>query len=94
MALPSIARSRVTNNGSSVIGRYVMGIFGMGHVHVARQLDCILHSQYLSHDADSDLSRGFAANVDTNRATQALQLQFGESHVLLHSLVTRSIVSA
>ena len=71
-----------------------MGVFGMGHIHVARQMDSIFNGQHFGHDADSDLGRGFAANVDANGATQALQLQFGKTHVFLHSLVTRSIVSA
>ena len=89
-----MVRSNVTDDGAWFIGWDVVAVFGIGHIHVAWQWDGILDSQYLGHDADCDFSGCFAADVDTDRATQAFQLLRRDAHVLLHSLVSRQVVSA
>ena len=89
-----MARSNVTDDGAWVIGWDVVAVFGMGHIHVARQLNRIFHGQDLGHDADRDFSGCFAANKDTDGAAQAFQLQVCEAHVFLHSFVPRQVVSA
>ena len=89
-----MARSNVTDDGAWVVGWDVLAVFGMGHIHVAGQWNGIFHSQYLGHDADRNFSGCFAANVDTDGATQAFQLLRRDAHVLLHSLVSRQVVSA
>ena len=84
----------MANDGAWVIGRDVMDILGMGHIHVAWQQHAIFHGQYLGHDADCNFSGRFAANVDTDGATLAFQLLRRDAHVLLHSFVPRQVVSA